>query len=79
MSRIDADGSGRLSPDELVDWMVKVEREYQARDMGSKWEQADRDEDGYVTLEEYAQTISVGGELCGRGLREHAACYRWGI
>jgi len=79
VSRIDADGSGRLSPDELVEWMVRVEREHQARDVGNRWEQADKDEDGFVTLEEYAQTISVGGELCGCGLTESATCQRWGI
>ena len=61
MEEIDTDGSEGLSVMEMVEWMVRLERDDSLQGLRSHFREADRNSNGYVTLAEFAHTMGTIG------------------
>ena len=62
MDHIDTDGNSGLSVGEMVDWMVRLETAQRTRGLRDNFREADRNNNGFVTLAEFAHTLSIAGE-----------------
>ena len=62
MQRIDTDGNSGLSVEEMVEWMVRLERDQQTQGLRDHFREADRNSNGFVTLTEFAHTMGNAGE-----------------
>ena len=63
VTRIDANGNEQLSASEMVEWMVRLEKAHKTQDLQDVFREADRNSNGFVTLAEFARTMSLEGEL----------------
>lgn len=62
VENIDTDGSNGLSVGEMVEWMIRLERADTMKDLRNHFREADRNNNGYVTLTEFAHTMASMGE-----------------
>lgn len=62
MERIDADGNSGISVEEMVEWMVRLEKAHKTKDLRDHFRESDRNNNGFVTLAEFAHTIQKLGE-----------------
>ena len=62
MENIDRDGSEGLSVEEMVEWMVRLERAETMRGLRTNFKETDRNGNGHVTLTEFAHTVASFGE-----------------
>lgn len=62
MERIDRDSSNGLSVEEMVHWMVRMERAQTKSGLRNQFRENDRNSDGYVTLTEFARSVSTSGK-----------------
>lgn len=58
----DSDGSQGLSKVEMVEWMMRLEKAETMKGLRNHFREADRDNNGYVTLLEFAHTMAAVGE-----------------
>ena len=61
LARIDTDGDGRLSRDEIIAQMMKLDMEYLERDLNDQWDMYDANGDSYITFQEYKDSFGVQG------------------
>ena len=75
LKRVDRDGSRGMSLEEMVHWMVRMERADSQLGVRHHFIESDRNADGYVTLMEFARTAgTAGGKLCSQ-INDHlSAC-----
>ena len=62
VDRIDTDGNSGLSVGEMVDWMVRLEKDQKTGGLRDHFRETDRNSNGYVTLTEFAHTMATTGE-----------------
>ena len=62
VDRIDTDGNKGLSVEEMVDWMVRIEKAQTTKSLRNHFRETDRNSNGYVTLTEFAHTMANTGE-----------------
>ena len=62
VERIDTDGSKGLSVEEMVEWMVRLEKAQKTESLRSNFRETDRNDNGYVTLTEFAHTMAKNSE-----------------
>lgn len=72
VERIDTDGNKGLSVEEMVDWMVKTEKTKKTKSLRNYFREADRNSNGYVTLTEFAHTMSDTSEVTLALFHNHA-------
>lgn len=62
VERIDKDGNSGLSVEEMADWILRLERDQQTKGLRNHFREADRNNNGFVTLTEFAHTMGNVGE-----------------
>lgn len=63
MEHIDTDGNSGITVEEMVEWMMRLEKAHKRRNLRDFFRETDRNSNGFVTLAEFAHTIQKVGEL----------------
>ena len=61
VARIDTDGDGRLSRDEIIAQLMKLDKEYLERDLSDQWSMYDANGDTFITFQEYKDSFGMQG------------------
>ena len=59
MDKIDTDRNGKVSDQELAEWVRKVSKRYVYDDVDKTWSYYDTDNDGFVNLDEHKEIFGV--------------------
>lgn len=62
VERIDTDGNSGISVEEMVEWMMRLEKAHKTKDLRDFFRESDRNNNGFVTLAEFAHTMRKFGE-----------------
>ena len=59
VDKIDTDRNGKVSDQELAEWVRKVSKRYVYDDVDRMWSYYDTDNDGFVNLDEHKEIFGV--------------------
>lgn len=63
MGHIDSDGNSGITVEEMVEWMMRLEKAQKTNNLRDFFRETDRNDNGFITLAEFAHTIQKAGEL----------------
>ena len=63
VEHIDTDSNSGITVEEMVEWMMRLEKAHKTKNLRGFFRETDRNDNGFITLAEFAHTIKRAGEL----------------